>query len=331
MNDTEEELLLRANLRVRALSPDALVRIRQAAESEWRACVEAAPRRRWMGLGAAASVAALIVAGAWGFFGGAWNADAGETLAQVARADAPGVVDHRSLWRDAHLGVGSGLQSGHRFEAQGATLLSLQGGGNLRIARGARFEVLSANAVRLESGEMYVDIPPGAHRAARFVAITDAGEFRHVGTQFEIAVNDGATRLRVREGSVQWHASDGDSTVGAGNEVVIDALRHVTRRMVQTSGAPWSWTETLAPDVEIENRPVGDFLDWFARETGRRLDIADDTTHRQITTIRMHGDIHGLEPSQALVAVLGSTSLRFQVSADAIRVSFAGESPTPSP
>ncbi|HEV8443655.1 MAG TPA: FecR domain-containing protein [Steroidobacteraceae bacterium] len=329
MNDAEEERLLRANLQVSALSPEALARIRQAAESEWRARVEAPPRRRGMRLAAVASVAVLAVAGAWGFLG-SWNADAGETLARVARSDAPGVLEQHSLWREKRLDVGSDLKSGRHFEAQGATLLSLQGGGNLRIAHGSRFEVLSANSVRLESGEMYVDIPPGAHRDASFVAITDAGEFRHVGTQFEIAVNDGATRLRVREGSVRWHASDGDSTVDAGSEVEIDALRHVARRLIETSGAPWSWTESLAPDIEIENRPLGDFLDWFARETGRRLDIADDATKRRVTTIRMHGDIHGLEPSQALVAVLGSTSLRFQVSADAIRVSFAGESPTPS-
>lgn len=330
MNDAEEERLLRANLHVRALSPEALARIRQAAEGEWRAHVDLPSRRRGVRLAAAASVAALAVAGAWGFLG-TWNADAGETLARVARADAPGVVEERSLWREKRLDVGSDLKSGRHFEAQGPALLSLQGGGNLRIARGSRFEVVSANSVRLESGELYVDIPPGAHHDASFVAITDAGEFRHVGTQFELSVDAGATRLRVREGSVQWHASDGDSTVGAGSEVVIDALRHVARRMIETSGAPWSWTESLAPDIEIENRPVGDFLDWFARETGRRLDIADDATKRQVTTIRMHGDIHGLEPSQALVAVLGSTSLRFQVSADAIRVSFAGESPTPSP
>jgi hypothetical protein len=85
----------------------------------------------------------------------------------------------------------------------------------------------------------------------------------------------------------------------------------------------------MAPTVEIENRPLGEFLGWFARETGRQLLIADDATQRQLTTIRMHGNIQGLEPTQALAAVLGSTSLRFQVSDNAIRVSFPGESPPP--
>ena len=184
--------------------------------------------------------------------------------------------------------------------------------------------------MRLESGEMYVDIPPGAHRDASFVAMTNAGEFRHLGTQFAIAVNDGATRLRVREGRVQWHAANGDSTVTAGSELVIDGLRHVMRRLTDIRGASWAWTEAMAPEININDRPVGDFLGWFARETGRDLIIADAAAQRQVTTIRMHGNVHGLEPAQALAAVLGSTSLRFQVSPEAIRVSSAGESPPPS-
>ena len=184
--------------------------------------------------------------------------------------------------------------------------------------------------IRLESGEMYVDIPPNAHRGASFVAITNAGEFRHVGTQFAVSVDDGATRLRVREGRVQWHAADGDSTVTAGSELVIDGMRHVVRQLIDIRGASWAWTEAIAPEINIDNRPVGDFLGWFARETGRDLIISDAATQRQVTTIRMHGNIRGLAPSQALAAVLGSTSLRFQVSPDAIRVSFANKSPPPS-
>ncbi len=125
--------------------------------------------------------------------------------------------------------------------------------------------------------------------------------------------------------------TDGDATVEAGSEVVIDGLRHVVRRMVETSGAPWAWTEAMAPEINIENRPVSEFLDWFARETGRELVLADAATQRQVSTVHMHGDVHGLQPDQALAAVLGSTSLRFQISGDAIRVSSAGDSPAQSP
>lgn len=326
--ETEDERVLRANLRVNALSPEALQRIRLATEAEWRAQVR--PARRWASYAAAASIALAALLGTWSFFGRGPGTATGAPLAQLARADAPGVVELLPWWRDAAVNVGADIRSGQNLEVRGATLFALRGGGNLRIAPGSQFEVIAHNAVRLERGEMYVDIPPGSRPTQSFVAITNAGEFRHVGTQFALAVIDGATRLRVREGSVQWQAGDGQSTVEAGTEMFIDGDQKVARRAIDSSGANWAWTEAMAPAVEIENRPLGEFLDWVARETGRKLVIADENTRHQIATIRMHGDIHGLEPLQALKAVMASTSLHLELPSGAIRVSFASASSLPS-
>jgi ferric-dicitrate binding protein FerR (iron transport regulator) len=326
MSAMDEDEVLRSNLRVPALSPEALARIRRATEAEWRAQTGGPPRRLWIPRAAAAAAAVLALGAAWQF----WLRDAnpGEPLAQLARSEGAGVVELRTLWRDVTLGLGSELRAGRDFEVHGGSLLTLHGGGNVRVAPDSKFEVLSANSIRLDRGEMYVDIPPGAHADASFVAITGAGEFRHVGTQFAIAVADGTTRLRVREGQVQWRAAAGDSLLPAGTEVMIDRHQNVTRGAVESAGQHWSWTETMAPEIDIENRPLAEFLDWFARETGRRLVVADDMTQKQIDSIRMHGNIHGLTPTQALKAVMASTSLRFDLPAGAIRVSFAGEPPT---
>ena len=328
MSGLDDEEILRSNLRVPALSPEALARIRRATEAEWRAQTGGSPRRLWIPRAAAAAIAVLALGAAWQFWVRGPGGTEGASMAQLARAEGAGVVEVRALWRNAALGVGSELRSGSDFEAHGGSLLKLHGGGNVRVAPNSRFEVLSANSVRLDRGEMYVDIPPGAHADASFVAVTGAGEFRHLGTQFAIAVVNGTTRLRVREGQVQWHATDGDSTLPAGTEVLIDRHMNVTRGAIEITGQQWAWTETMTPQIDIENRPLGEFLDWFARETGRRLVIADDTTQHQIDSIRMHGSVQGLTPMQALKAVMASTSLRFDLPAGAIRVSFAGDPPT---
>jgi ferric-dicitrate binding protein FerR (iron transport regulator) len=328
MNNVDDEDILRGNLRVPALSPDAMARIRRATEAEWRAQTGGSPRRVWIPRAAAAAGAVLALAAAWQLWVRGPGLADGAPMAQLARAEGAGVVQVRALWRDLAVGVGSELRTGGDFEVQGGSLLKLHGGGNVRVAPNSRFAVLSANSVRLDRGEMYVDIPPGTRAGESFVAVTGAGEFRHVGTQFAIAVVNGTTRLRVREGQVQWHAADGDSTVPAGTEVLIDRHMNVTRGAVERVGQHWAWTETMAPEIDIDNRPLGEFLDWFARETGRRLVIANDTTQRQIDSIRMHGSVRGLTPMQALKAVMASTSLRFDLPAGAIRVSFAGESST---
>jgi len=327
------ERALREGLRTPALSPEAMQRIRAATQSEWRAHVEAPAqvpaRTRRLSLAAAASVLMLAAAIGWNVFT-TNTGQSGEILGELARAETPGLVESHYLRRDVALAAGAPLHAGQVLDVRGDALVTLDGGGNLRVARASSIQVLAVNAVKLERGELYVDIPPGSHASARFMVVTPAGEFRHVGTQFAVAIVNGMTRLRVREGSVQWHATEGDSTVDAGTEVTIDSNRTVTHRPITTAGREWAWAESLAPDIEIENRPLQEFLVWFSRETGRKLVLADDTVRNQAASIRMHGNVRGLTAMEALSAVMAATTLRFELPEGVIRVSSARESTTPS-
>jgi len=328
---------LREGLRTPALSAEAMQRIRQAAQQEWRAAtqpaepagIERPANRRWLSLAAAASVAVLAGVVGWNVFL-ANAANDGAVVGTLASFEAPGIVEPHLLRRDTFLAQGTALHAGQALDVRGDSLVQLAGGGNLRIARASAFDVVAANAVKLERGELYVDIVPGSRGSDRFVVVTPAGEFRHVGTQFALAIVNGATRLRVREGSVLWHAAEGDSTVDAGTEVVIDEHRNVTRRPIATAGREWAWAESLAPDFEIENRPVMEFLVWFSRETGRKLDLVDDEARRQAATILMHGNVRGLTAMEALSAVMAATTLRFELPEGAIRVSSARDSTSPT-
>ena len=128
---------------------------------------------------------------------------------------------------------------------------------------------------------------------------------------------------------MQWRAADGESTVPAGTEVLIDRDQHVTRTDVESAGPHWSWTETMAPEIDIENRPLAEFLEWVARETGRKLVIADERTRHA-----GRHDSHARQRARAAAdagadAVMASTSLRFDLPAGVIRVSSARESPRP--
>lgn len=326
MIEDEAERVLRDSLRTPALSAEALQRIRRATEAEWRATVAQRPARRWWPAIAAAAVVGIAL-GAAGVALEPW-AKPGATVGQLARTQAPGVERIRSLLPDEPVLEGAQLRAGQDFAVRGASLVSLPAGGNLRIAPNTKFDVLAANSIRLNSGEMYVDIPRGAQTDG-FTVITDAGEFRHVGTQFALAIVDGGTRLRVREGRVQWSATGGDATVDGGTELFIDREHKVTRRDIEPIGTEWAWTESLAPAIDIEDRPLEAFLDWVARETGRKLVVADEQTRAQVAAIRTHGDVRGLTPMQALTAVMSSTTLQLDVSDDAIRVSFARETARP--
>jgi ferric-dicitrate binding protein FerR (iron transport regulator) len=320
-----DERALRESLRAADLSAEALLRIRRAAENEWRRNI-ARPRRVRALAASLWVLTALAGAALWNVISHGEN---GTSMAHLSRADAPGVIAIRRWRSDAPLAVGSQMRVGQTFEARGVALVALRDGGNLRLRPDSRFHIEGANAVWLERGEMYVDIPPRSHTDEAFVARTAAGEFRHVGTQFALAIVDGTTRLRVREGAVLWRTQTGDSTVTAGTEVVIDRNQHPVRRPIDVVGSDWAWTEALTPDVDIENRQLVEFLRWVARETGRELLLADDEARRLVFAIRMHGDVRGLTTMQALTAVMASTTLSFELSAGVIRVSFPGAAPKP--
>jgi ferric-dicitrate binding protein FerR (iron transport regulator) len=323
-NDSAEERALRTGLKVNTLSSEAMARIRAAAEAEWRANIERSPRR-WRRYAAAAGFFGVALLGGFYFMGTGGRADRGEEAAHLVRFEDPGVVEEHLLRADRALGEGAVLRSGRTYLVIGQALVDLDGGGNLRIARGSQFEILAKDDILLESGEMYVDIPPATRANSTFIARTDAGEFRHVGTQFALAVTQGETRLRVREGSVHWMAANSESTVKAGTEVVFSKGTKTVERPVGTSGTQWDWTAKTTPDFEIDDRPLGDFLEWVARESGRKLVLADDQARQQAARVRMHGSVHGLTPMQALSAVMATTELRYDLPDGQIRVSFASE------
>ena len=330
--ESEDERMLRAGLHVNPLSPEAMARIRAAAEAEWRAEVEwhanvQRPSRRWLPYAAAAGLFALAVLGGLVFMSPVGRPEHGEVAAHLVRFEAPGVVELHLLGSGSTLTEGAVLRSGRSYRVTGQSLIDLENGGNMRVASGSEFEILAKADVRLESGEMYVDIPPGRHANAAFTARTAAGEFRHAGTQFALAVIRGETRLRVREGTVRWLAADGESTIAAGTEVVFADGTKAVERPIATSGNEWEWIAKTTPDFDIDNRPLADFLAWVARESGRELILADDHARQEAATIRLHGSVHGLTPMQALSAVMATTELRYDLPNGQIRVSFASETP----
>ena len=321
--ESQVDLVLRDGLFVSPLSAEALSRIRTTAEAEWRANVGRRPRR-WLPYAAAASLLALTLTGVM-FLSGSGREAHGESAARLVRFEAPGVFEVHTLRRDTLLTDGTLLRSGRAYRVSGQALLDLEDSGSLRVASDSEFAVIARGVVHLKRGEIYVDIPPGTHTNAAFVVRTAAGEFRHVGTQFALAVMHGQTRLRVREGSVQWLAADGETTVKAGTEVVFSNGTKAVERLIDSSGAEWDWTAATTPDFEIDNRPLAEFLEWVARETGRKLILADDQARGKAASIRMHGSVHGLAPMQALAAVMAATELRYDLPAGQIRVSLAGE------
>jgi ferric-dicitrate binding protein FerR (iron transport regulator) len=315
-SDHELDRTLTDVLRTPSLDAQALERIRVVVENEWRASTLLQRRsrsiRRWTWASLSAAVVLIALTTAW------FAKHTGEPVVfgSISRSDGGADVRH----------VGDPLRSGDRVSTHGPMLVSVAAGGSLRIAADSTIDITSGTEIRLERGKIYIDLPPAPAVSARLNVWTHAGVIEHVGTEFEVLSDDAGVRIRVREGRIRL--SDISGAIGsskailadAGTELLAAAGGVVVQRPVPTYGNDWSWVANLAPTYEIEGQPLLNFLQWVSRELGRRLEFGDSEARDIAARTILHGSIHDHEPMDALANVLATTSLRYEIRGDAIRV-----------
>jgi hypothetical protein len=322
-NGKEEEMgdqiehVLRDALRVAPLNADALARIRAATAHEWG---QASPglkstTSRWVWGGSIAAAVAVLVFLAVGYIA----PPAGLTkFGLIARSNVGDANVRFEFVRQRVLQAGDAVRTGDKLTAHGPVLISLSGGGTLRIAADTILEITGEAQARLRRGQVYVDLPPGSSPERAFQIVTREGTIEHVGTGFEVFENDRMVRLRVREGRVLLHRDTEHLVADAGTELTAVPGSAVSRREIDTYGRDWLWVAALAPDYEIEGRPLLGFLQWASRELGRPLKFSDSHARSVAERTILHGSVRGREPLDALSSVLATTSLSFEIRGDTI-------------
>jgi ferric-dicitrate binding protein FerR (iron transport regulator) len=324
--DEEADAALHAKLsdalRTQPLDVEALERVRAAVAQEWQVATAKAAgatsrsQRKWrFAVAAAAGIAAISMAVLVARTGAE-----PAVIGSLARMDHGGTDVRWALVRHRALHVGDPLRAGDTVTTHGPALVSLVRGGTLRIAAGSTLVVTDATQLSVTHGLIYVDTPPELGAANGVRVMTRAGMVEHLGTEFEVLSDDRAVRIRVREGRIRLLATAGALIAAEGTEVLAGPSGPPSQRSVDTYGRDWLWVAALAPDYEIEGRPLIDFLQWVSREVGRRLDFADPHAREVADRTIMHGSVTGREPLDALANVLATTSLTYEIRGDSIRV-----------
>lgn len=248
----------------------------------------------------------------------------GEVLMrQVDGEDGGGTEGWRVLAADGEIASGAELRTPTGETGNpGRTALRLASGPSLRLDAGSHVRLVSATAVELERGAVYVDT--GEH-AGEPTGEGDAIEIRtplgvatDVGTQFEVRLIEetpggDALRVRVREGLVLLTQDGLSESAGVGEELTLHADGSVERASVALYGDPWSWAVQTTPAFDIEGRTLREFLDWVARETGQPIRYADPELAQAADTIVLHGSMGGVTPDLAPSVVLPGAGLEHEV------------------
>jgi hypothetical protein len=302
------ELFAHAKPRPQPPAADA-EEIRRAVYAEWEAVTGRRVWRKRGGYAAAASV--LLAVGLW--FG--LNPGAPPlTIARVERLQGTVGTD------EAPLGVGSVLAVGDRLATgTGQVALRLASGGSLRVGPRSELILTGTDAAELVAGVLYFDSEQ-RRSGVEFTVTTELGTVRDVGTQFLVRLDDeqGELAVGVRDGRVAL-TSDGETgTAGVGERLVMSQATNAIRRdTMPLVGGEWEWAERLAPPFDIDGRTVGDFLAWFADQTGRSVAFGSPAAERLARETILSGSID-LEPLQKLSAVLALTDLTYTLDGERV-------------
>jgi ferric-dicitrate binding protein FerR (iron transport regulator) len=296
-----------------------MAEVRAAVEAEWRATVAARrTRQRTVSWAAAASVAVAAV-GIWI----AWPMlQPGHTVAGTVARVVGDVQQDAGGGRWTPLAAADSLEAGTRLRtgSTGRAALRLADGVELRLDSGSVIAFEDRDRARLSEGAAYVDSGTEPKAASPSFALeTDAGSVRHLGTQYEARIVDGALRVGVREGRVEI-ASRSRRVQGQAGEQLVLRDGEVTRSQLPSNAAEWDWISSITPPFSIEGRSVDEFLAWAARETGRTIVYATPEAAQRAREVALRGTVEGLTPEEAVAAVLSTTSLHPSVEAGRIYV-----------
>lgn len=318
--EAEQVESLRQAFRITPLDAQALDRIRGSAHRAWLETVNRRGRTRRRVLALAASIAAIAVTVT---VLGVLEVPPGPApiTAHVVRIEGNSLLHSASRTAALPIAVGATLRVGDSVATSAAAGLAIElaGGISLRVRADSALRFAGTSVVELERGVVYLDLP--AHAQSSISVRTPGIRVDHLGTQFSVALAAGATSVNVREGSVRVRSDAADEQLVAGERLTISAAGELHRERIAVAGSEWAWAEALAPDFDVENKSLAAFLEWFERETGRRLVYATPDAHARAQSAKLHGSIERLSPDSALAAVFATTTLSYELTGDQIKVS----------
>jgi ferric-dicitrate binding protein FerR (iron transport regulator) len=312
-NDQSQiERVLRNSGRRPAPPADMLRSVRASVEAEWRKVVHErqAHRRRLIAWSAAAGIVLAVAATALVLTP---SEGPRQRVAVVAVGSARVKSGTWSRWRALH--ERSEVDAGEVIAtaADGRVALELPGGVSLRLDHDTRVSVTDAQHVAIVSGAVYVDSGQSVQPYdERLQIVTPAGAIRHVGTQYEVQLVGSGVRIAVREGKVELSLTGGATRHAVAGEQMVVSSGDIEKMPIARNDFTWRWAAQVAPAFDIDGRSVADFLAWVSRETGREVAFATPEAEAQAAHVTLSGSIAGLNPEEALAAVLPTTPLRSQ-------------------
>jgi len=200
---------------------------------------------------------------------------------------------------------------------EGLSLL-LARGESLRIDANSRIRLDARDRITLFGGRIYADTGEFVYRDGGLTIDTALGAVKDVGTQFAVTVDASLLDVAVREGRVDVRQAQQQHIAVAGERLLVADNGGTETLAVKKNADYWNWVVDLAPQFDIENRSLLDFLKWVSRETGLELVFADNEIRAAAMRTDLHGSIADFTPQEALASILATTTFAYRIEAERI-------------
>lgn len=232
------------------------------------------------------------------------------TVARVAGDNTSGLLP----------AVGHAVFPGEQLSTGAGQKLSLvlDNAASLRIDEQSVLLVEAKDQFRLVQGRVYADTGDFLYRDRQLVIATSMGTVTDIGTQFSVGLADDLIEVAVREGRVDVDGIAEQFVTVAGERLRVHRRDGATTDVLPAHDAYWDWTAALAPEFEIENKSLLDFLRWAARETGRELDFESNELRMSAMRTDLHGSVSDFDPLEAVESVLVTTNFNYRIEPDKI-------------
>lgn len=207
--------------------------------------------------------------------------------------------------------------------ADALTGLELADGRSLRLKSSTRLRFESPTVIWLEEGTLFFDSGSNPGDPSDIQIRTSMGTVYEIGTQFEVMRAAGDLRVRVREGVIDLERGSRRHRAEVGGELLLAKGEPLRRQSVPVYGPEWDWILALSPRFELEDRPLGEFLEWVSRETGWTMELSERARSASTLAVTLHGSIEGLRPDQALEAVLPTCDLAYRIDDGTVLIDLA--------
>lgn len=221
------------------------------------------------------------------------------------------------------LTIGSLVTTGDR----GRIALRLATGYGVKLDRGSRVRLMAPGILALDAGAVYVDSGDAGGNAGTLRIQTPLGTIQEIGTRYEVRLDQGQVRVRVREGLVILDDGSRAHQIQAASELTLDRDDVATTQGLTADTGAWDWIRELSTVPDLKGLSAREFLEWASKERGWRLVFSTPELERSATDIILGGSAGGLTLEQSLDAVLPACGMSHRVEGNTLVITPTAETP----